>query len=127
MQIEEFERHKAALESKAGELIRTLRDRKLIAIEYAPEACEQGVLAAQRDLAVVTLDRESRLLREVKAALARIADGTYGNCEACEEEIKPKRLDAVPWARHCLQCQESIDRGPHPAGAQFAYRLPMAA
>jgi DnaK suppressor protein len=127
MQIEKFEPQKRALESKAGELIRALRDRKLIAIEYTPEACEQGVLAAQRDLAVVTLDRESRLLREVRAALARIADGTYGNCEACGEEIKPKRLDAVPWTRYCLRCQESIDRGPSPAGAQFACRLPMAA
>ena len=47
MQIEKLERHKAALESKAGELIRTLRDRKLIAVEYTPEACEQRVLAAQ--------------------------------------------------------------------------------
>jgi DnaK suppressor protein len=127
MQIEKLGRHKAALESKAGELMRTPGDRKLIAIEYTPEACEQGMLAAQRDLAVVTLDRDSRLLRELKAALARIADGTYGNCEVCEEEIKPKRLDAVPWTRYCLQCQESIDRRPNPAGAQFAYRLPMAA
>lgn len=73
------------------------------------------------------LDRDSRLLREVMAALARIDDGGYGICDACQEEIKPKRLNAVPWTRYCLQCQESIDRGPTPAGTEVGRRLSMAA
>ena len=122
-----YERYQRDLEAKTAELEQTLRNRKLIAIENTPEACEQAVLAAQRELAVLTLDRDSRLLREVMAALARIEDGSYGICDACEEEIKPKRLNAVPWTRYCLQCQESIDRGPTPAGTEFGRRLPMAA
>ena len=122
-----YEQYQMALEAKAAEFEQTLRNRKLIAIENTPEACEQAVLAAQRELAVLTLDRDSRLLREVMAALARIRDGGYGICDACEEDIKPKRLKAVPWTRHCLQCQESIDRSPTPAGTEFGRRLPMAA
>jgi DnaK suppressor protein len=122
-----YEQHQGALEAKAAELEQTLRNRKVIAIENTPEACEEGMLAAERELAALTLDRDSRLLREVMAALARIENGGYGICDACEEEIKPKRLNAVPWARHCLQCQESIDRGAVPAGTEFDRRLPMAA
>ena len=127
MQTTVLERYRTALAAKVAELSQTLRNRRLIAIENTPETCERVVLAAQREFAVVTLDRHSQLLREVKAALARIDDGSYGICESCEDAIKPRRLDAVPWARYCIQCQECIDRGPSPAAAKFGHRQPMAA
>lgn len=127
MQTTVLERYKAALAAKVAELSQTLRNRRLIAIENTPEACERIVLAAQREFAVLTLGRHSRLLREVHAALARIDDGSYGICESCEDAIKPRRLDAVPWARYCIQCQEDIDRGPNPVAAQFSQRPPIAA
>jgi DnaK suppressor protein len=127
MTAKQLQRYKKALSEKAAELLDALRDRGLIAIECTPEECERIVLASQRELAVVTFDRHSRLLREVKAAMAGIEDDSYGVCENCEEAITPKRLDAVPWARYCVQCQESIDRGPNPT-AQFAQQhVPMAA
>ena len=115
MTTNEFKRYKEALSKKTAELSETLGNRKPIAIEVTPEACERIVQAAQRELAVVTLDRHSRLLSEVKAAIARIEDGSYGVCERCEEAITPRRLDAIPWARYCVQCQDIIDRGPNPA------------
>jgi DnaK suppressor protein len=46
------------------------------------------------------------LLREIKAALARIEDAEYGECMECEEPISNKRLEAIPWARYCIACQE---------------------
>jgi len=49
-------------------------------------------------------------LRKVKAALARMEDGSYGTCMHCEEEIGSKRLHAVPWAPFCIRCQEAADR-----------------
>ena len=67
-------------------------------------------LAGERELAIRNLDRESNLLRNVKGALIRVADGSYGICMHCEEEIKPKRLDAVPWTKYCIRCQEAADR-----------------
>ena len=48
---------------------------------------------------------DRRLLREVVAALGKIEDGTFGSCERCGEYIADKRLDAVPFARHCITCQ----------------------
>ena len=49
-----------------------------------------------------------KLLREVSDALRRIDVGQYGICMECEEPISPKRLDAVPWAKYCVTCQEAI-------------------
>lgn len=50
-------------------------------------------------------------LSMVNEALDRIRVGSYGICQVCEQEVQTKRLDAVPWARHCIECQEKEDRG----------------
>ena len=52
-----------------------------------------------------------QILALVSEALDRIKDGAYGTCMACEQEVQIKRLDAVPWARHCIECQEKQDQG----------------
>ena len=106
----ELKKYKAILEAKAAELNVGLRNRDEIAIEKTPDAIDEVQLAGERELAIRNLDRESNLLRNVKGALARIADGSYGVCLHCEEDIKPKRLDAVPWTKYCIRCQEAADR-----------------
>jgi DnaK suppressor protein len=106
----ELNKYKAVLEAKKAELSLGLRNREDIAIEKTPDALDEVQLAGERELAIRNLDRESSLLRNVRSALGRIADGSYGTCLHCEEEIKPKRLDAVPWTRYCITCQEAADR-----------------
>jgi DnaK suppressor protein len=106
----ELKKYKAILEAKAAELNAGLRNRDEIAIEKTPDAIDEVQLAGERELAIRNLDRESNLLRNVRGALARIADGSYGVCLHCEEDIKPKRLDAVPWTKYCIKCQEAADR-----------------
>ena len=106
----ELKKYKAILEAKAAELNVGLRNRDEISIEKTPDAIDEVQLAGERELAIRNLDRESNLLRNVKGALARIADGSYGVCLHCEEDIKPKRLDAVPWTKYCIKCQEAADR-----------------
>jgi DnaK suppressor protein len=61
-------------------------------------------------VAIRNLDRESKLLKEVQAALKRVEEGSYGTCLRCEEEIPEKRMKAVPWAAYCVPCQETIER-----------------
>jgi DnaK suppressor protein len=56
------------------------------------------------------VDRESSLLRDAKAALQRIHEGSFGTCIECESEISSRRLAAVPWASRCIQCQEAAGR-----------------
>lgn len=106
----DIERYKAVLEAKRAELSAGLRKREDIAIEKTPDALDEVQLAGERELAIRNLDRESNLLRNVNGALARIADGSYGVCMHCDEDIKPKRLDAVPWTKYCITCQEAADR-----------------
>jgi len=51
------------------------------------------------------------ILHLVQEALDRLDNGAYGVCVACGGEMQQKRLDAVPWARHCIDCQEKQEQG----------------
>jgi RNA polymerase-binding transcription factor len=53
---------------------------------------------------------DRRLLRDVIAALQKIDDGNFGSCERCGEEIADKRLEALPFARYCIDCQRVIEQ-----------------
>jgi DnaK suppressor protein len=106
----ELEKYKTVLETRLAELSYALRNREDIAIEKTPDALDEVQLAGERELAIRNLDRESNLLRQVRGALARIADGSYGICNHCEEEISLKRLNAVPQTAYCIKCQEAADR-----------------
>ncbi len=106
----EVTKYKMILEAKQAELEAVLRNREAIAIEKTPDALDEVQHAAERELAIRDLDRESNLLRNVRSALRRIEDETYGTCMHCEEDISPKRLNAVPWTAYCIRCQEMADR-----------------
>ena len=83
----------------------------------APDAMTYGSQAAaatqvfeqQRDLAL--RDRNEQHLAAVEAAILRLDDGTYGACVRCGRPIAPERLDALPWAAHCIDCQRIVGRG----------------
>ena len=119
----EINKYKAMLEAKQAELSAGLRNRDDIAIEKTPDAIDEVQLAGERELAIRNLDRESNLLRNVRGALARIADGSYGVCMHCEEDIKIKRLDAVPWTKYCIRCQEAADRNEFEAEGSDSVEL----
>jgi DnaK suppressor protein len=106
----ELEKFKNILETKQAELSGSLRNRDEIVIEKAPDALDEVQLAGERELAIRNLDRDSTMLRQIRRALARIEDGTFGTCLHCEEEISLKRMNAVPWAAYCIKCQEQVDR-----------------
>ncbi len=72
-------------------------------------AAASQVFDQQRDLAL--RDRANQHLAQVEAALARLGDGTFGRCTRCGREIAPARLEALPWAAHCIECQTALDRG----------------
>lgn len=123
----ELNRLKKVLETRQAELAQVLRNRDGIAIEKSPDALDEVQHAAERELAIRNLDRESHLLRNVRGALQRIEDGSYGTCLHCEEEISPKRLEAVPWAAYCIRCQEIADRNTEDNAEMFDDMLVPAA
>ena len=106
----EMGRFQEVLERKAAELVQALRKRDGIAIEKSPDQMDEIQYASQRELAMKNVDRETALLRQVKAALRRIHDGSFGICIECDSAISPKRLAAVPWAPRCIRCQGAADQ-----------------
>jgi DnaK suppressor protein len=106
----ELKKFKNTLAARESELEGLIRNREAAAIETSADALDQIQHAVERELALGTLARESSGLRETRAALRRIDDGSFGICFDCEEEINLKRLTAVPWAARCISCQERADR-----------------
>ena len=106
----ELSKYGSLLEAKQAELVRLLRNRDGIAIEKSSDALDEVQCATERELAIRNLDRESNLLRNVRAAMRRIDEGNFSVCLHCEEDISPKRLTAVPWTAFCIECQEIADR-----------------
>jgi DnaK suppressor protein len=102
---------KAILEAKQGDASRTLRSREDIIVEKSADNLEEIERAVSRDIAIQNLDRESRMLRDIRNSLQRIEQDKFGICLHCEQEISRRRLEAVPWAPLCLHCQEAADRG----------------
>ncbi len=74
--------------------------------ERQADVTDQATEAAQADLQVHLHQTDSRLLRAIEEALARIERGAFGVCATCELPISNARLDAVPWTRLCRDCKE---------------------
>jgi len=110
MKRAELEKYKELLEARERELAKRLRTREQISFPKTPEPEEEAQMTTQQDLAVLDRNQAAKLLRQVRAALERIEDGSYGICLSCEDEIPPRRLEAVPWAAYCIQCQEAFDQ-----------------
>ena len=72
-------------------------------------AAATQVFEQERDLAM--RERASLHLQAVDGALARLDDGSYGTCIRCGQPIAAERLEALPWAAHCIACQTTVDRG----------------
>jgi DnaK suppressor protein len=64
-----------------------------------------------RDLSYRLSTGERDILKRIDAALDRIEDKTSGECQHCSKKVQPARLNAVPWARYCIDCQELNDQG----------------
>ena len=110
-----FEAYRKILERKANELRRSMSAQNAAQVITRQEhPHDEGDLSQQSHEEWIFLNRnmlDMKLLREVQDALRRIDQGTYGACHGCDEPISVKRLDAVPWAKFCVACQERIASG----------------
>src|SRR5664279_671517 len=105
-------RYRKVLEAKAEEVRRSMSAQKAAQVVARLDVpSDEGDLSQQHHEEWIFLNRNTidmKLLREVADALHRIDAGSYGICPECEEPISAKRLEAVPWARYCVTCQEQI-------------------
>ena len=79
--------------------------------EATQDPADMAANAYTKELLMSMSTNDRQLLDSIDAALGRIAEGEYGKCINCGEPILEKRLEAVPWARHCIRCQDLIERG----------------
>ena len=98
------------LESQLRAAAPTHNLRESIQIHQVADPVDMTQQAGEREMAVSDIDRNSALVRQLRAAIERLDKGSYGICMECEEEISAKRLKALPWAALCIACQESADR-----------------
>lgn len=106
--IRKYEALEKTLTSQRDELNVRLNAR-LAEVFVDREPDDEAALASDntsKDLAVATLERERRMLEQVKMALERIKSGDYGICESCGGPIPDARLRALPWAKVCIRCAE---------------------
>ena len=104
--------YRKILEKKAEEVRRSMSAQKAAQVVARLDIpSDEGDLSQQHHEEWIFLNRNSidmKLLREISGALHRIDNGHYGVCMECEEPISSKRLEAVPWAKYCVACQERI-------------------
>jgi len=115
MDKKKVESYKKRLLTKQAELLRLVttseQDGREADEEATQDIADKAANSYTKEFLFHQSDENRRVLQLVNEALERMKDGTYGQCVACQEEVQQKRLEAVPWARHCIECQEKQDQG----------------
>ena len=93
-------------------LVDKLKDNDLsVDDSETPDPVDLAVRNYSKNVMLAVSENESRQLTLIDEALLRLEDDEYGECQNCENEINPKRLAAIPWARYCLDCQQLLEQG----------------
>jgi len=79
--------------------------------EDTQDPADQAVFSYQKELLFSQGTTGHMQLGQVKEAIRRLQDGNFGECMLCSTEIGVKRLEALPWTRYCINCQEKIENG----------------
>lgn len=115
MDKKKLESFKKRLEDRQRELrqnvSRTEQDGRAADLDTAQDIADRASSSYQKEFLFHQSSSERQTLQMVEAALNRIREGTFGECISCGNEINAKRLEAVPWTRYCIECQEKLEKG----------------
>lgn len=115
MDTEEYKRRLLAEEKG---LLHGIEEARAEALEASNQLVGDVADASASDLAADEqfgdVDRDTHLLQQVRDALRRIEDGTYGKCVVDGGPIEEKRLEAIPWTPYCRKHQESLEAANPP-------------
>ena len=115
MDANQLENYKKQLLEQRDRLVGQLNENQRQSFEFGLEEMPDPVDAAVQDRSQTILlsisESERDLIDQIDEALQRIESGDYGECVHCNEAVQDKRLEAIPWARHCLRCQDLQERG----------------
>lgn len=90
---------------------RTEQDGRNVDEDSAQDIADRAASSYNKEFLFHQSNNDRQLLQMVENALDRIRKGSFGECISCGKEINPKRLEAVPWTRHCIECQEKLEKG----------------
>jgi DnaK suppressor protein len=79
--------------------------------ESAQDMADRATSSYVKEFAYSLSETDRKILLLIEQAIVRLDAGTFGTCVHCAQPVQEKRIDAVPWARHCLDCQEMQDKG----------------
>jgi DnaK suppressor protein len=79
--------------------------------DSAQDIADKAASSYNKEFLFHQSNSDRQLLQMVESALGRIREGNFGQCISCGQEINPKRLEAVPWTRYCIECQEKMEQG----------------
>lgn len=106
---------KKKLESRQQELrrmvSRTEHDGRSVDDDSAQDIADKAASSYTKEFLFHQSNNDRQLLQMVENALSRIREGSFGECISCGKDINAKRLEAVPWTRHCIECQEKLEKG----------------
>jgi DnaK suppressor protein len=106
---------KKRLETRQQELrrmvSRTEQDGRTVDEGSAQDVADRAASSYNKEFLFHQSNNDRQLLQMVEGALSRIREGVFGECISCGKEINSKRLEAVPWTRHCIECQEKLEQG----------------
>lgn len=109
------EKVRKRLVAKRDELLRDLAKNREVSDETVDESAQdmadRATSAYTKEFAYSLSESDNKVLILIEEALSRLETGTYGTCVHCSLPVQEKRIEAVPWARHCLDCQELQDKG----------------
>lgn len=116
MEKKKLDAFKKRLEDRRSELrqnvSRTEQDgRNADSADMAQDIADRASSSYQKEFLFHQSNNERQLLQMVEGALSRIREGSFGECISCGNEINAKRLEAVPWTRYCIACQEKLEKG----------------
>ena len=115
MDKKKLEGFKKRLETRQQELrrmvTRTQQDGRSADEDVAQDIADKAASSYNKEFLFHQSNNDRQLLMMVEGALARIRAGNFGECISCGTEINSKRLEAVPWTRHCIECQEKLEKG----------------
>ena len=75
-----------------------------------PDIGDMSSIAYNRDVLFNLSETQQQRIRDIEAALNRIAEGEYGVCMECGEEISPRRMEVRPFSRYCIECKTDIEK-----------------
>lgn len=115
MEKKKLEQFKSRLEERQQMLHRNVsrnqQDGRQADEDSAQDIADRAASSYNKEFLFHQSTSERQTLQMVEGALERIREGTFGQCISCGKEINPKRLEAVPWTRHCIECQEKLEQG----------------